>query len=66
MIKWTKIERDTVLPDEEVIALKEETEEVAVGFLNVHDKTLVCDEEYSILEFPTHYILKKDLIKLVV
>lgn len=66
MINWIKIEENAELPQEEVIALKEDTQQIAVGYLGVQkDGVLICDEEYSVLEKPTHYILKKDLINIV-
>jgi len=65
MISWIKIDAKDNLPQEEVIALKEDTQQIGVGFLTIQDDgMLVCDEEYSILELPTHYILKKDLINI--
>lgn len=66
MISWIKIDKTTDLPNEEVIALEEESQEIVIGFLMyTGDGMLVCDEEASYLEEPTHYILKSELTKLV-
>lgn len=65
MISWIKIEQLSTLPTEEVIALRENDGQMAIGFLGMDDGALVCDEEYSVLDLPTHYILKEDILKIL-
>lgn len=68
MIQWIKIEENSELPfEKEVVAINQETQEIVIGYFEFDkNEKLICDDEVSYLEDPTHYILKENLTKSII